>query len=412
MKNVSFITTEKGDDLIVSFAISGSSFSDVKSLTLLRTPKYDFILDDSERGVRVSYDDFPDDDDDLLVAIEIKGQRVTIRTRHRDYDLSLRGVDPKEIEEAATILKKMNVDDRFFLQIVMAPKCSKLHSDRADDPQDLVQRLWELEDDFPQALREDCLAAGAALVPELIHRLEAELDTDALGWPSLYAVELLGTLGDGRAAPILLRCLEQSDAFELLYHEASQALVKLGAPAMERCLAAYAESDDDAFRDEIAAVLEHFETRDERIYAIFLETLERTPELGANLLAAYGDPRAVPALVQLFDDLPVQHEDSPLANRVFIELRCAIEDLGGALTAAQEAKFEQSDAQRRRFVARMDNVLSGPSASWQRGSTSAASAASPRRPVVRTQPKLGRNAPCWCGSGKKYKKCHLRMDEG
>jgi len=24
--------------------------------------------------------------------------------------------------------------------------------------------------------------------------------------------------------------------------------------------------------------------------------------------------------------------------------------------------------------------------------------------------KLGRNAPCWCGSGKKYKKCHLTAD--
>ena len=23
----------------------------------------------------------------------------------------------------------------------------------------------------------------------------------------------------------------------------------------------------------------------------------------------------------------------------------------------------------------------------------------------------GRNDPCWCGSGKKYKKCHARMDE-
>ena len=22
-------------------------------------------------------------------------------------------------------------------------------------------------------------------------------------------------------------------------------------------------------------------------------------------------------------------------------------------------------------------------------------------------PKIGRNDPCWCGSGKKYKKCHL-----
>lgn len=26
-------------------------------------------------------------------------------------------------------------------------------------------------------------------------------------------------------------------------------------------------------------------------------------------------------------------------------------------------------------------------------------------------PKLGRNKPCWCGSGKKYKQCHLNRDE-
>ena len=29
-----------------------------------------------------------------------------------------------------------------------------------------------------------------------------------------------------------------------------------------------------------------------------------------------------------------------------------------------------------------------------------------RQPVVREQPKVGRNAPCPCGSGKKYKRCH------
>ncbi|MEP7342925.1 MAG: preprotein translocase subunit SecA [Acidobacteriota bacterium] len=28
------------------------------------------------------------------------------------------------------------------------------------------------------------------------------------------------------------------------------------------------------------------------------------------------------------------------------------------------------------------------------------------RTVVNTMPKVGRNDPCWCGSGKKYKKCH------
>jgi preprotein translocase subunit SecA len=28
------------------------------------------------------------------------------------------------------------------------------------------------------------------------------------------------------------------------------------------------------------------------------------------------------------------------------------------------------------------------------------------QPIVRAEPKVGRNDPCPCGSGKKYKKCH------
>ena len=31
-------------------------------------------------------------------------------------------------------------------------------------------------------------------------------------------------------------------------------------------------------------------------------------------------------------------------------------------------------------------------------------------PYVREEPKIGRNDACWCGSGKKYKKCHLAED--
>jgi len=30
----------------------------------------------------------------------------------------------------------------------------------------------------------------------------------------------------------------------------------------------------------------------------------------------------------------------------------------------------------------------------------------PQQPVVRNGPKVGRNDPCPCGSGKKYKHCH------
>ena len=28
------------------------------------------------------------------------------------------------------------------------------------------------------------------------------------------------------------------------------------------------------------------------------------------------------------------------------------------------------------------------------------------QPIKREEPKIGRNEPCWCKSGKKYKQCH------
>jgi len=32
--------------------------------------------------------------------------------------------------------------------------------------------------------------------------------------------------------------------------------------------------------------------------------------------------------------------------------------------------------------------------------------------VRKTGPDLSRNDPCWCGSGKKYKNCHMKSDQG
>ena len=34
-----------------------------------------------------------------------------------------------------------------------------------------------------------------------------------------------------------------------------------------------------------------------------------------------------------------------------------------------------------------------------------------RKTVNQKIEKIERNAPCWCGSGKKYKTCHMQFDE-
>jgi len=44
-----------------------------------------------------------------------------------------------------------------------------------------------------------------------------------------------------------------------------------------------------------------------------------------------------------------------------------------------------------------------------RGGGAAAVATASHMPFVRSERKVGRNEPCPCGSGKKYKQCHGRL---
>jgi len=91
---------------------------DVKSLTLFRTPKYEFALDESERGVRVSFEDFPNDRNGFLKKLAIEGNLVTITTDYGTHTVDIGDVNQMEIQESNRVLKKMNYDGRFELKVV------------------------------------------------------------------------------------------------------------------------------------------------------------------------------------------------------------------------------------------------------------------------------------------------------
>lgn len=61
--------------------------------------------------------------------------------------------------------------------------------------------------------------------------------------------------------------------------------------------------------------------------------------------------------------------------------------------------------------AAMATLAEGPdAAAASLSETTVAEEETSSKPFVRSEPKIGRNDPCYCGSGKKYKQCHGKLD--
>lgn len=116
MRTVSFINTQTGDDLVVSFALSvADDPTDVDSLTLLRT-KYEVFLEEQERGVKVSLEL---EEKGLLkeVAFDRNAAVVHLKTSECSFEVDVRTVESVEIEDMLKVLQLMNFDGRLAISL-------------------------------------------------------------------------------------------------------------------------------------------------------------------------------------------------------------------------------------------------------------------------------------------------------
>lgn len=258
-----------------------------------------------------------------------------------------------------------------------------------DDPDsrlnEQVDELLELlgEKHLAEGVREEVLADGPNLVPALIEILADPDFHDEYGpgggWAPIHAVTLLVDLGASEAIDTMLDVLEDTGWMNIIHDRIVLDLPRLGAAVVEPALARLMDADSDN-RGALLAILARTGVRDDRIYRHLVANLDDDPDLAAADLADYGDPAALPLILERFDAVV----PAPKTGRLLIELADAVEVLGGRLTEAQQNKLELGcSLHRARFL--------------------------PPPPVRRN--KIGRNEPCHCGSGKKYKHCHLKADK-
>jgi hypothetical protein len=243
-------------------------------------------------------------------------------------------------------------------------------------------------DDFERLSPEEQESHVAALGPQDSAQLIAIAERATNDGIAAFAIERLVDLKVEAAMEPLCALLGRVDRDSERRESLLVSLSCFGAEVVEPLLQMREGLTEEWRRDDVLLALTEREgalAKDERIFAALCEFLPRNPDLGAELLEEYADPRALPLIEQTIERF-VPDFESLMSER---ELRCLLSahrQLGGELPGPLHARVHV-------WVDTWNQPVPAP------------------EPVRRTAPKLGRNDPCRCGSGKKFKKCCLGKQE-
>ena len=222
-------------------------------------------------------------------------------------------------------------------------------------------------------------AAVAPLLEILVDSKLRDPSGEGAGWGPVHAAKLLGRLRSPRAIEPLLDILATTAPPEDLAVAVSQALTPLGVELISPILARLPTAVG-SYRLELWCLLAGAKVRDARIFDQLLAALAEQPEEGAMRLAEYGDRAALPHLSRALYACKRGLVDDTSCDHLIFELREAIENLGGKLTAAQQTKYEYA-----RITRKVESSFH----------------------YAREQP-YDPDALCFCGSGRQYRYCCLQ----
>jgi hypothetical protein len=276
-----------------------------------------------------------------------------------------------------------------------------------------LDRLRRVGQHLPGDLRDEVAAHGSAAVPALValatdERLNRAAPDDPSVWAPLHAATLLGDIGDPAAVEPLLRLLGMDD--DWMAEALPVAFGKIGRPALGPLRAALADPALDVWAagwaaqglkelaarhpelrreviDALRAYLDVDGPKDERTDADSLHGFVvsylcdlRAVEAAPSIRRAYREDRIDPFFIGTED------VEDALGVPIGLSVEQAVEQAASGIPPRRPAPFLLGTPPAEDALARF---LTPPTDRY-------------------VGPKVGRNEPCPCGSGKKYKKCHGR----
>ena len=297
-----------------------------------------------------------------------------------------------------------------------------------ENAREKIRRLSEYWDWPDPDFLEELIALGGEIVPAIAERLTPEFfllacTEDRESSLLFYFVQLLGESGNPAAIPILFNLYSEIDDDDDLTGEIPGALSKLGPEALGPLLRLAADESlswlprvsaaetarelarsNPALQARVSASLRE-------IISGYLSQTEPPDDDARDViasvaadLATLADPEARPLIEAAFDAGLVGHRptgqramDIPIIDRDGVAELYAE---GGRTEFRTPPPFlyyyrkNYSDHHEKLVLDRRLKLLEANILT-----------------TVVFSPRIGRNDPCWCGSGLKYKKCHLAQDE-
>jgi HEAT repeat protein len=295
----------------------------------------------------------------------------------------------------------------------------------------LIQRLYKGEQALTPDLVEQFRGQLEAVVPVLRRLLHDwtlyDIEGPGEGWAPIHAVHLLGELQAEEAVDDLMEVLVESRQDEIIRQTTLEALEQIGPAALPTALDFLRWSRRTGLQGEVAGLIGMLGKEDERVYPALRTFYEQTGWDGARTLAVsalalLGDQRAIPLLRFALNERDLQPSD-------VASLAMALGELG--VNIAQEPALKRA---MRRIPLYNPEELEPWLMEDDKGQVHRIRQDAQGRPLcpdcgmpmveedgrlvhapptpVRTKKEVGRNDPCPCGSGKKYKHCCLKKDQG
>jgi hypothetical protein len=284
---------------------------------------------------------------------------------------------PIEQERARWHRIEKETRERFAEEL--PPKPSEKTADELDP---LLARLFAGEHALTRDLEKALAARREEAIPRLIEIAGDEQlwgsNSRGKGFAPIHAVKMLDKLRAREAVPTLIDVIADIEPMTILGDAAIFALESIGAPATPAILETVRYTRNRELKATLASILgkvgrDHPATFDALVTLFNELSWEDDRMFVAWGLGDLGDPRAIPLLQDALRSRGIGEQDQ-------IEVEEVLRGLGAEPDTPQRLQ--------------PDITLSKPRA---------------RRPRQKDLPQR-RTAPCWCGSGKQYSRCHMQAD--